>query len=169
MQFFSKLYPKANSMDKFGIIKKLSPIDTHRPDGIQFREVDELFRIIQDGDQRNIIVPYRCGKELLEKITKNRQMNDKISDRKLLRNLQRFTINIYTRDFSMLQKRSLLEEVLPDVFTLKTSAVCDECNSCNQLQSGTSLFGKKNGIGYCEKIGLLLPYVPMIGETPSQE
>jgi CRISPR-associated endonuclease/helicase Cas3 len=127
--YFTELYWKANSLDTNNIMKLLKP---ELPDwGIQFRSAAEGFKIINDAYQRTIIVPYGEGEKWIELLKKNA-----ISTTILLRKLQRYTINTYTDQFSCLQNRGSLEEIIPGIFALN------------------------NKIEYNEQIGLLIDEMP---------
>jgi CRISPR-associated endonuclease/helicase Cas3 len=138
-RFFSEFYWKANSLDAKGIIKKyLSP---ECPSGvierIQFREAADLFRIVQDENQRGIVVPYGKGRRLIEEF-KNNHGNNKGSDRNLLRSLQRFTVNVYMNQFDLLLRRGSIKEAY--------------------LDSG--VFVLDNDVEYSKEEGLLLEGMP---------
>lgn len=126
--YFSELYWKANSIDKEGIIKLLEP-DTSDC-GIQFRTAAESFKIIDDSNQRTILVPYNEGADLI------RQLASIGPERWILRKLQRYTVNVYTDQFNALQKRGSLKEVSFGIFALE----CD--------------------VEYDKKIGLLIDEMP---------
>jgi CRISPR-associated endonuclease/helicase Cas3 len=109
--YFSELYWKVNSLDSKGIMKLLKP---EFPDfGIQFRTAADNFKIINDANQRSIMVPYGEGKKWIELLN-----NSKIPTGKVLRKLQRYTINIYKDQFSCMQKRNSLAEIIPGIFVL---------------------------------------------------
>jgi CRISPR-associated endonuclease/helicase Cas3 len=111
--FFSELYWKSNSLDKHEIVKKLTPDATDC--AIQFRTAAMKFKIIDDTMQRSIIVPYRKGMSYLEELKKIGP------ERHLMRKLQRYTVNVYTRDFALMLNRGSIEEILPDIFVLVTN------------------------------------------------
>ena len=112
--YFFELYWKANSLDAKGILKLLKP---EFPDcGIQFRSAADAFKIIDDKNQRSIVVPYGEGEELLRLLEKG-----KVPERGLLRKLQKFTINIYSGQFDALQERGSIEEILPGIFSLNNT------------------------------------------------
>jgi CRISPR-associated endonuclease/helicase Cas3 len=127
--FFTELYWKVNSLDSKGIMKLLKP--EFQDLGIQFRAAAENFKIISDANQRGIIIPYGEGQKWIELLK-----NSKIPAGKLLRKLQRYTINIYMDQFSSLQKRGSLEEVIPGIFVLN------------------------NKVEYSNEIGLLIDEMP---------
>jgi CRISPR-associated endonuclease/helicase Cas3 len=79
--FFSTLYDKAISLDKFKIIEKLTPDSNDL--AMQFRTAEMNFRIIDDTKQRSILVPYKKGDEYIYELKKNgpdrgiiRKLND---------------------------------------------------------------------------------------------
>jgi len=110
--YFSELYWKVNSLDTKDIMKLLKTDSSDL--GIQFRTAAESFKIVNDANQRSIMVPYGEGKKLIELLK-----NDKIQAGRILRKLQRYTINIYKDQFSWLQEHSSLEEIIPGIFALR--------------------------------------------------
>lgn len=127
--YFSELYWKVNSLDTKGIMGMLKPDVTDL--GIQFRTAADAFNIIDEKDQKAIIVPYRDGENLIS------ELKAIGPDRWLLRKLQRYTVNIYGNQFRMLRDRGSIEEVSPGIFTL----------ACT--------------IEYSDEIGLLVDEMPM--------
>jgi CRISPR-associated endonuclease/helicase Cas3 len=113
-KFFSELYWKAGSLDTKGIVSLLTP-DDYVDCGIQFQTAADNFRIIDDTMQRTILVPYGEGENLIDLLKKNGP------ERWILRKLQRYAVNIYTRDFSVLHIRGVLIEVCPEIFALNSS------------------------------------------------
>jgi len=112
--FFSELYWRVNSLDSQGILKLLKP---EFPDlGIQFRAAAENFKIINDTNQHSIFVPYEEGKKWIEFLK-----NSGIPIKKVLRKLQRYTINIYNDQFFRLHTRGSLEEIIPGIFALNNT------------------------------------------------
>ncbi|MDR2951855.1 MAG: CRISPR-associated helicase Cas3' [Treponema sp.] len=112
--YFSELYWKVNSLDTKEIMKLLK-IDSSDL-GIQFRTAAGNFKIINDANQCSIIVPYGEGKKWIELLK-----NSKIPTGKVLRKLQRYTINIYRDQFSCLQGRGSLEEIISGLFALNNT------------------------------------------------
>ena len=105
--FFSEVIWKANTLDKAGIIEYLMP-DSEL--AIKFRTAAEEFKIIDDGQQHSVIVPYGDGQELIESLKRIGP------ERWLLRKLQRYTVSIYERDFYHLKSDGRLIEVCPQMF-----------------------------------------------------
>lgn len=114
--YFANLYWKVNSLDEKGILKLLQPDGQSL--GIQFRTAAEAFKLIDDQNTKPILIPYRKGKALIERLELART-NPEISARKLFRQLQRYTVNIYTNQFNQLLERGSLKEVYPQVFALE--------------------------------------------------
>jgi len=109
-QYFSELYWKANSLDTKGVRKLLIPDGTSL--GIQFRSAAEAFRIIDDRLQRTILVPYGEGERLIG------ELKGFGPERRLLRSLQRYSVNIYLDQFNKLLSRGSIEEIYPGIFAL---------------------------------------------------
>jgi CRISPR-associated endonuclease/helicase Cas3 len=109
-RYFSMLYWKANSTDSKSIVSLLSK---NLFDGdISFRTASRNFRIIDDSNQKTIIVIYGDSKRLLD------ELRIRGPNRDLLRKLQRYTVNIYNQDFYKLLERGALEEISPGIFSL---------------------------------------------------
>jgi CRISPR-associated endonuclease/helicase Cas3 len=113
--YFTQVYWKANSLDSNDIMKLLKP--DIQDCGIQFRSAEKEFKLIDDKTQRTIVVPYGEGKKYIALLK-----NSKISAKKLLRKLQRYTIQVYNYQFEQMQRRGSLEEIYPGVFALNNSA-----------------------------------------------
>lgn len=109
-KYFEELYWKANSLDSKDIIALLSP--DRQECGISFRTAAQEFRIVDDSNQKTIIVRYGESDELLA------ILKSKGPERWLMRKLQRYTVNIYNDDFDLLQRRGLLEEIQPNIYVL---------------------------------------------------
>jgi CRISPR-associated endonuclease/helicase Cas3 len=116
--YFTELFWKANSLDVNNVTKLLTP-DPNL--GMQFRSAAAIFKIIDDKNQRTILVPYKEGSALIEILGKNNGL-----ERILLRKLQRYTINIYSNQFNELQRRGSLKEILPGIFALNSTVEYDQ-------------------------------------------
>lgn len=116
--YFSELYWKANSLDTKRILKLLQPDGMDC--GIQFRSAAEAFRIIDDRLQRTILVPYGEGEGLIKTLKREGP------NRGILRKLQRYAVNVYLNQFTVLQNRGSLEEVAPDIFALTCTIEYDK-------------------------------------------
>jgi CRISPR-associated endonuclease/helicase Cas3 len=128
--FFRELYHwKAGTLDTKDIMKLLKPIFPEME--IQFRSAADSFNIINNANQRAILVPYGEGKKCIDLLGKTG-----IPETKILRKLQRYTINIYTDQFFTLQNRGSLKPVIPGIFALN------------------------NTVEYSDQVGLLVDELP---------
>ncbi len=128
--YFSELYWKMNSLDVYGICDLLYP---QPPDlKIMFRTVANKFRIIDDGIMKTIIIPYKKGADLIG-VLRNAGPSSGI-----LRKLQRYTINVYDRQFEQMRARESIEEIFPGIWILRESCMME----------------------YSPKVGLLAEEVP---------
>ncbi len=115
--YFSELYWKANSLDGKKIMELLTPAP---PDyGIQFRSAAEAFQIIDAGVQKPLLVPYGEGEKLIQ------TLKTKGPERRLLRKLQRYVVNVYSDQFYTLQNRGSIEEVSLGIFALTCTVEYD--------------------------------------------
>lgn len=110
--FFGELYWKANSLDSKDILHLLKP--DHYECAIQFRTAASKFRIIDDSNQKSVIVPYGKGAKLIELLKAHGP------ERYLLRKLQRYIVNIYENEFTEMNRKGAVMEVYPGIFTLAT-------------------------------------------------
>lgn len=111
--YFSELYWKANSLDAKGIISLLSP--GFKECDIYFRTASKEFSIIDDSQQKTILVRYGESCKMID------LLKIKGPDRSLMRKLQRYTVNIYNADFYKMLQRGSIEEVYPGIFALTSS------------------------------------------------
>lgn len=115
-RYFSELYWKAHSLDVQGIVALLDPQENDPNElSMYFRTAAQRFQIIDDSLQKTILVRYGNGKELID------LLKLKGPDRGLMRKLQRYTVNVYNKDFNQLSSRGAIEEVWPQIFALATS------------------------------------------------
>lgn len=112
-QYFRTLYWKANSLDAKDIMPLLEP--KHQDLGMAFRTAADRFRLINDADQKTILVRYGDGNEFID------QLKIGGPDRRLMRKLQRYTVNLCNRDFELLHQRGSIEEVQPRIYALTSS------------------------------------------------
>lgn len=80
-----------------------------------FRTAADRFRLINDADQKTILVRYGDGNEFID------QLKIGGPDRRLMRKLQRYTVNLCNRDFELLHQRGSIEEVQPRIYALTSS------------------------------------------------
>lgn len=109
-RYFSELYWNANSLDENRICSLLKPDREHL--SMAFRTASRKFHIIDDSQQKSIIVPYGGNRELIEKL-KSRDMN-----RSILRKLQRFIVTVWDREFQYLFNNGSISEVFEGVYVL---------------------------------------------------
>jgi CRISPR-associated endonuclease/helicase Cas3 len=113
-KYFSELYWKANSLDSKKIISLLTP--DHQECGIFFRTASEKFQIIDDSQQRAILVRYGESSRMIDSL-KYTWLN-----RSVMRKLQRYTVNVFTQEFNQLLCQGLIEEIQPHIYVLKTES-----------------------------------------------
>jgi CRISPR-associated endonuclease/helicase Cas3 len=121
-EYFSEIYWKANLLDAGDSMKLLKPEPPRM--GIQFRSAAEKFKIIDDKNQRTVLVPYGDGKEFIEQLKDAGKFSNRF-EIKLLRKLQIFTINIYANQFRALLDRGSVVEIIPGVFALNNDVEYD--------------------------------------------
>ena len=115
-KYFAELYWKANSLDSKEILSLLNPYQTDLQEcSIYFRTAAEKFQIIDGSLQKTILVRYGDGERLID------LLKSKGPDRRLMRKLQRYTVNVYNYDFNQLLRRGSIEEVCPKIFALTTN------------------------------------------------
>lgn len=109
-RFFTELYWKANDLDINNVTEALS-------DGlnISFKTASRKFKMIDDSVQKTIIVRYDSNSE---KLIEELKMNG--PSRILMRKLQRYSVNIYDREFNDLLGKGYLEEISKDIFALSS-------------------------------------------------
>lgn len=116
-KFFADIYWRANSLDGKGIVDllKADPLEC----GIQFRTAAEKFRIIDDAAQKTILVRYGEGEKFIE------MLKSMGPERWLQRKLQRYSVNVYNRDFEKLRSQGAIEEIVPNVYAVTTNMQYD--------------------------------------------
>jgi len=117
-KFFADLYWKVNSLDTHEILALLKPDPLEC--GIQFRTAAEKFRIIDDKAQKTILVRYGDGEKFIGIL---KSMGP---ERWLLRKLQRYSVNVYNRDFITLLSQGAIEQIIPNVFAVTTNMQYDK-------------------------------------------
>ncbi|MCK9202407.1 MAG: CRISPR-associated helicase Cas3' [Gallionella sp.] len=107
-QFFEHLYMRAPSLDKHGIHKLLT--QDARDCQIQFRTTAEKFRLIDDTAYQTILVRYGDNDVLLGKLEKEGPQ------RWLMRQLQRYSVNLPKYLFAQLEKQGDVREIWPGIY-----------------------------------------------------
>ena len=99
-RYFKLLY---NSVDKDskGIYKLTNRQDIH----INFRKIAEEFKIIEEKNQQTVFVIYDESDKRIGKLRKNGP------DRWLMRQLQRFSVTVYSREIEKLQEEGAIENI----------------------------------------------------------
>lgn len=111
-KFFEELYWRMPSLDEKEIVRLLYP--DWKECSIFFRTAAERFKLIDDTNQKTILIPYRDGQPLLDDLRLNGP------DRHLMRKLQRYTVTVYKQEFEGLRRQGAVEEIWPDVFALSS-------------------------------------------------
>ncbi|CAM3972566.1 CRISPR-associated helicase Cas3' [Cohnella lubricantis] len=115
-QYYEKLYWKANSLDEHEIVTLLDPQRNDlRECSIYFRTAASRFRIIDDTQQKSILVRYKEGDQLVDRL------KSEGPSRELMRKLQRFTVTVRQSVFEELQRIRVVEELYPNIFALSSS------------------------------------------------
>ena len=133
-KYFTTLYWKASSLDTKHIMDMLKP-DNLETLEIRFRTASETFKLIDDSNTESILIPYKEGKELIERLTMI-GIDGETSARGLFRKLQRYSVTVYKNQFQALLRQGSLIEVYPKVYALQ----CD--------------------VEYKESVGLLIDELP---------
>lgn len=119
-RYFADYYAKSGKegLDKKGIGALLTK--DARDCKIQFRSAADKFRLIEEGNTTAVIVPYqspdeptRDSRPLIARLRKGELHRD------LLRQLQRYSVTVYERDFNKLYRQGDLDEIVPGLFVLK--------------------------------------------------
>lgn len=111
-RYFERLYSSVNSLDLYDIAEKLKP--DSQECGIYFRAASKKFKLIDDSNQKTILVRYKEGISMID------QLRARGPDRDLLRRLQRYSITIYEQEFYDLLERGVIEEAVPGLYALST-------------------------------------------------
>ncbi len=115
-RYFTELYWKVNSLDENDIIELLDPRHNDIKEcSMAFRTAAGRFRLI-DESTHAIVVPYNDGEALIDSLKTNGP------DWRLLRKLQRYTVNIYDQEFDQMMQRGGLFEASPGVFAVMSDA-----------------------------------------------
>ncbi|MCZ7606677.1 MAG: CRISPR-associated endonuclease Cas3'' [Planctomycetota bacterium] len=126
-RYFNHFYAKMQGrMDGAGI--------TNDRREFRFRTVQEKYRLIEDQGTHSIIVPYGRGKQLAELAHREPSPRN-------LRALQRYTVNVYQRDFDELDRSKAIEPLFrnadnPSTWVLTNDGMYDR--RFGLLVAGTS-------------------------------
>lgn len=111
--YFSTLYWKATSLDGENITSLLNR--DCREFVIYFRTAAARFRMIDDSCRKTILVRYGEGEKLID------QLKALGPERRLMRKLQRYTVNVPNIDFERMLQRGAIEAVQPGIFALTSN------------------------------------------------
>jgi len=106
--YFIRYFSGLNGFDTKQIMDLLAGSDA-RQCKIQFRTAAKRFKLIDDAMQHGIIVKYRKGKADIEALIKQLRFGG--PNRTLMRQLQRYSVNVYDQDMKKLRENGLVEEV----------------------------------------------------------
>ncbi|AAM72368.1 MAG TPA: CRISPR-associated helicase Cas3' [Chlorobaculum sp.] len=108
-RYFMHYFSGLNGFDTKGIMDLLASNDAARYFQIQFRTAARKFKLIDDTLQHGIIVRYRNGKANIDALIDQLRFGG--PNRKLMRQLQRYSVNVYDPDLKKLIENGLIEEV----------------------------------------------------------
>jgi CRISPR-associated endonuclease/helicase Cas3 len=115
-RYFRHYYDGFASRDQRGIVELLR-CDRHF--AMSFRQAAAQFRLIDDEDQASVVVPYvSANPDARDVATLIARLRANNADRRLLRALQRYTVNARRKTIEPWQRRGDVEEVLPGLFVL---------------------------------------------------
>ncbi|MCE1274039.1 MAG: hypothetical protein LWW75_05865 [Chlorobiales bacterium] len=107
-RYFRIYFNGLNGFDTKQIMDLLAGTDACKCK-IQFRTAAKRFKLIDDAMQHGIIVRYRNGKADIETLIKQLRFGG--PNRTLMRQLQRYSVNVYDQDMKQLRENGLIEEV----------------------------------------------------------
>jgi CRISPR-associated endonuclease/helicase Cas3 len=107
-RYFIRYFSGLNGFDTEQIMDLLAGNDALKYQ-IQFRTAAKRFKLIDDTLQHGIIVRYRDGKANIVALIDQLRFGG--SNRKLMRQLQRYAVNVYDPDLKQLRGNGLIEEV----------------------------------------------------------
>lgn len=107
-RYFRIYFNGLNGFDTKQIMDLLAGTDACKCK-IQFRTAAKRFKLIDDAMQHGIIVRYRNGKADIETLIKQLRFGG--PNKTLMRQLQRYSVNVYDQDMKQLRENGLIEEV----------------------------------------------------------
>lgn len=116
-QYF-RLYHSSIQLDRHGIVDLLARDKASF--AFQFRTAADRFKLVDDGNQASVIVPYRSpgsDSSAIDKAVK--AIAEGQADRWLVRKLQRYTVTVRAAVLGPWQARGDVVEVLPGLYLLK--------------------------------------------------
>jgi CRISPR-associated endonuclease/helicase Cas3 len=113
-RYFCDLYSSSGKLDQQGIMKLINNV-VRELSNCPFNDIAGRYRFIEDGQIAVIIAPAHDAKAtaLLEKLRcfENTKKTLFAETKKILRQLQNYTINLYTKEFNFLRKQHAVELV----------------------------------------------------------
>jgi CRISPR-associated endonuclease/helicase Cas3 len=106
--YFMRYFSGLNGFDTKQIMNLLMGNDALKYQ-IQFRTAAKRFKLIDDALQHGIIVKYRNGKADIDALINHLRYGG--PNRTLMRQLQRYSVNVYDKDMKQLRGNGLIEEV----------------------------------------------------------
>jgi CRISPR-associated endonuclease/helicase Cas3 len=110
--YFERLYSAVNTLDCKDMRGYLTPDQENC--AIYFRAASSKFKLIDDSNQKTIIVPYEKGEKLIDQVILQGP------SKSILRKLQRYSVTIYDNEFYKLLERGALKEVSDGLYALST-------------------------------------------------
>ncbi len=107
-RYFIRYFSGLNGFDTKEIMDLLAGNDALKYQ-IQFRTAARRFKLIDDALQHGVIVKYREGKVDIDALID--QLRYGGPSRTLMRQLQRYSVNVYDPDLWQLRERGMIEEV----------------------------------------------------------
>lgn len=107
-RYFELFYSRVKSLDEHEIMDLLTT--DARQGQIQFRTAAQRFRLIDDAESAPVFVWYDEGRSLIEKLEKDGP------ERRLMRKLQRYSVNLPRRIVMRLLAEGIIREVWPGTF-----------------------------------------------------
>lgn len=108
-RYFIHYFGGLNGFDTRGIMDLLAGNDAARYFQIQFRTAAKRFKLIDDAMQYGVIVRYRNGKTNISALIDQLRFGG--PSQTLMRQLQRYSVNVYDPDLKKLKDNGLIEEV----------------------------------------------------------
>lgn len=110
-QYFERLYWLANDLDEKEIVELLTPKRDKNTLAIAFKTAADRFTLIEN-EQKSLIVKYKSSEEFIDRLIVGGP------NRSLVRQLQRYSVSIYSQDFMKMLTRGSIKEVYPDFYVL---------------------------------------------------
>ncbi len=112
-RYFMHYFSGLNGFDTREIMDLLCGNDALKCQ-IQFRTAARKFKLIDDTQQHGVIVRYRDRKTEIDNVDIDKLIKDlryKGPNRELMRQLQRFSVNVYDNDLQEMKRNGLIEDV----------------------------------------------------------